>query len=128
MHNMLTDPLIRFDLSDSSCAEGSLPEAYAALMADEVDAFPSLRPHQRHAWHAFLVQLGAMAMHQADEVKPPTDSGEWARIIRGLTLVDWPGDEPWHLVIDDITKPAFMQPTARSKEREKDYKSAVADS
>lgn len=29
-------------------------------------------------------------------------------------------------VVEGITKPAFMQPTARSKEREKDYKNMVA--
>ena len=126
MRNILRDRPIRLNKSDDSRAEASLPEVYAALMADEVDAFPGLRPHQRHAWHAFLVQLGAMAVHRADMVEPPADVGEWACIIRGLTLVDWPGDEPWHLVVDDITKPAFMQPPARSKEREKDYKSAVA--
>ena len=43
----------------------SLPETYAALMRDEVGSFPALRPHQRHAWHAFTVQLGAMALHRA---------------------------------------------------------------
>ena len=125
MHNILTDPIIRFDRPGGERAEASLPEVYAALMADAVDAFPALRPHQRHAWHAFLVQLGAMAMHQANVVEPPADPGEWARIIRSLTP-EFPGDEPWQLVVGDITKPAFMQPPARSKERGKDYKSAVA--
>ena len=125
MRNILRDRPIRFNKPDGSRAEASLPEVYAALMADEVDAFPRLRPHQRHAWHAFLVQLGALAMHRADVVEPPADPGEWARIIRGLTP-DWPDDEPWQLVVDDITRPAFMQPPASSKEREKDYKSAVA--
>ena len=38
----------------------------------------------------------------------------------------YPDDEPWQLVVDDITKPAFMQPPASSAEREKDYKSSVA--
>ena len=125
MHNILTERLIRYDKYDGSRAEASLPEVYAALMADEVDAFPALRPHQRHAWHAFLVQLGALAMHRADVVEPPADAVGWARIIRGLTP-EFPDDEPWQLVVDDITKPAFMQPPARSKEREKDYKGAVA--
>ena len=110
MHNILTDPLIRYDKSDGA----SLPAVYAALMADEVDAFPALRPHQRHAWHAFLVQLGAMAMHRAGVVEPPADAGEWRRIIRGLTQDAFPDDEPWQLVVDDITRPAFMQPPASS--------------
>ena len=104
--------------------EASLPEVYAALVADRVEAFPALRPHQRHAWHAFLVQLGAMALHQAGRTEPPADAGEWQELLRALTPA-WPNGEPWHLVVDDITKPAFMQPPARAQERIADYKSAV---
>ena len=124
MLNFLSEPLIRFQQSDGSRLVASLPEVYATLMADQVDAFPALRPHQRHAWHAFLVQLGAMAMHRAGLDTPPEPADEWAGLIRGLTA-DFPGDEPWHLVVDDITKPAFMQPPARSAEREQDYKGIV---
>ena len=123
--NLLTNPLIRFDRSGDGRVEASLPEVYAALMADEVDAFPALRPHQRHAWHAFLVQLGVMAMHRAKVDTPPDTAGEWENLIRGLTP-DYPDDEPWQLVVDDITKPAFMQPPATSQGRAKDYNSPVA--
>ena len=123
MFNILTEPQIRIGTTNGVYAR-PLPEVYAALMADEVEAFPILRPHQRHAWHAFLVQLGAMAMHRADRRKPPEDAETWVELIRGLTP-HYPEDEPWHLVLEDPTKPAFMQPPARSKEREKDYKTAV---
>ena len=125
MLNILTEPLIRFDHSDGKRKESSLPEIYAVLMADEVEAFPALRPHQRHAWHAFLVQLGAMAMLRAGLDTPPETAGEWVTVIMNLTP-DWPDDEPWQLVVNDITQPAFMQPPARAKEREQDYKNAVA--
>ena len=121
MYNILAERLIRMDKSGGSRVEASLPEVYAALMADEVDAFPALRPHQRHAWHAFLVQLGAMAMHKAGISTPPTDAGIWTKLIRALT----PDDEPWHLVVEDITKPAFMQPPASSEDKLADYKSSV---
>ena len=124
MLNILTEPVIRFDWTGGFSSDVSLPEVYAVLMADEVVAFPALRPHQRHAWHAFLVQLGTMAMHRADIATPPTTGGEWLTLFRGLTP-NFPDDEPWHLVVDDITKPAFMQPPARSAEREKDYKGIV---
>ena len=123
MFNLLTDPLITYH-SPAGNFEASLPDVYAALMVDEVVAFPALRPHQRHAWHAFLVQLGAMAMHRAGLDSPPATAEEWAGLIRGLTT-DYPDDEPWQLVVDDITKPAFMQPPATAKEKEKDYKSSV---
>ena len=129
MLNILTEPVIRMDKSSGTRVEASLPEVYATLMKKEndVEAFPALRPHQRHAWHAFLVQLGAMAMHRdpADREEPPDDAETWTKLIRELTPA-YSGDEPWQLVVDDISKPAFMQPPAGSKEREKDYKSAVA--
>ena len=124
MYNVLTEPLIGTVKSDGSRVEESLPEVYAALMADQVEAFPALRPHQRHAWHAFLVQLSAMAMRRAGKSEPPEEAGEWLRVIRGLTP-DYPNDEPWQLVVEDITKPAFMQPPASSKDRETDFKTPV---
>lgn len=125
MYNILTEPLIRIDTSSGGRVEASLPQVYAALMADEVEAFPALRPHQRHPLHSFLAQLGAVSTYSHGLDAPPSDAEEWLRIIRDLTT-DWPDDEPWQLVVDDITKPAFMQPPARAKEREKDFKNTVA--
>ena len=125
MLNLLTEPLIRYHQSGNRVVEASLPEVYAALMADGVEAFPALRPHQRHAWHAFLVQLGAIAMHRAGVDAPPRDAEEWRCSIRALTS-DWPDDEPWQLVVDDITTPAFMQPPASPAGKLADYKSKVA--
>ena len=124
MHNLLTAPIIRLSAS-AGVRHASLPETYAALMHDEVAAFPALRPHQRHAWHAFLVQLGAMAMHRAGIREPLQDAETWQRIIRALTP-DFPDDEPWHLVVEDIVKPAFMQVPASSEDKIADYKSEVA--
>ena len=120
MLNMLTEPLIRMATAGGGTQSASLPEVYAALMADEAEAFPALRPHQWHAWHAFLVQLGAMAMHRAGISESPADAADWVDLIRGLT-VDFPDDEPWQLVVDDITKPAFMQPPARSADNLAEY-------
>lgn len=126
MHNVLTEPLIRADIGGGAVARMSLPQVYEALVADEVEAFPALRPHQRHAWHAFLVQLGVLAIHKSmkkgGESDPPEDADAWGDLIRGLTIEGWPDDEPWQLVVDDITQTAFMQPPARSADKAKDYK------
>ena len=124
MYNLLTDPLIRFNHSNNGAVQATLPEVYVALMTDKVESFSALRPHQRHAWHAFLVQLGAMAINQGGENDPPEDAATWTKFLLGLTS-DFPDDDPWHLVVEDITKPAFMQAPASSKKREKDYKSRV---
>ena len=109
MHNLLVDPLIRAHLPRRGVAGLSLPEVYAALAADRITAFPALRPHQRHAWHAFLCQLGVIALHRAGLSDAVESADEWRTLLRATT----PGfadDQPWQLVVDDPGRPAFMQP------------------
>ncbi|MDE0207039.1 MAG: type I-E CRISPR-associated protein Cse1/CasA [Candidatus Tectomicrobia bacterium] len=125
MFNFLCDPLVRLRRPDNTISPASLPEVYAALMANNIDAFPSLRPHQRHAWHSFLVQLAAMALHSANQTELPCDRGEWEVLIRGLTH-QFPDDEPWTLIVDEVCKPAFFQPPARIGGKIEEYKSHVA--
>jgi CRISPR system Cascade subunit CasA len=60
-------------------------------------------------WHAFSVQLAALALHRADRTAIPDDATAWRDLLRGLTPA-WPDDAPWRLVVDDPTLPAFMQP------------------
>ena len=107
MHNLLTQPLIR------TAPHGTLtlPGVIAALARDEVEDFPALRPHQSPGWHMFLVQLAALALHEADRPDIPEDEDEtvWAALLRGLTS-GFTEDEPWHLIVEDTTKPAFLQP------------------
>ncbi len=121
MFNILTDPTIRAKHNNGAIDKLTLPQVYAALMADDIAAFPALRPHQKHPGLAFFTQLGAIATHKAELPEPPEDVDEWQQIIRSLTLQE----EAWHLFVEDITKPAFMQPPASSTEREKDYKSVI---
>ncbi len=123
MLNILTEPLICITTA-SGKRMAALPEMYALLMADAIEGFPALRPHQKHPQLAFWVQLAAMAMYRAGISEPPENAAEWARLLCGLTP-DWPNGEPWQLVVEDITKPAFMQPPARSADRLADYKSLV---
>ncbi len=108
MHNLLTDSLIRVDGDDGRRRGLSLPGVFEAMVADSVAAFPALRPHQRHAWHAFLAQLAVLALVKAGGTDPPRREQEWRAVLRHLT----PGfqrDEPWCLVVEDPSKPAFMQ-------------------
>lgn len=55
------------------------------------------------------MQLGALALHRAGLEAPPDTAEEWRDLLRGLTP-EWPQDEPWALVVDDPTRPAFLQP------------------
>jgi CRISPR system Cascade subunit CasA len=95
----------------------SLPDLFALLEEDRVAGFPRLLPHQRHAWHAFLVQIACLVLE--NESLPVLGEGPcllglhdaewWGGSLRRLT----PGfarDEPWTLVVEDLAKPAFFQP------------------
>lgn len=124
MLNILTEPIIRVDQGGGAAVWVSLPETYSLLMSDRVAVFPALRPHQRHAWHAFLCQLGAIALHRAGQSEPPGDAEGWRALLRGLTA-DWLEDEPWQLVVADITKPALMQPPAGSAVKAAEFKNRV---
>ena len=107
--SLLTTPLLRAVRADGSRARLTLPDVLARLSAGEDLAFPSLRPHQLPAWHAFLVQLACLALDANDWPELPTDAGGWRRLLRSLTAA-WPDDEPWCLVVDDWAQPAFLQP------------------
>lgn len=108
MFDLLTDHLIRVDRRNGDRDTISLPEVYEALMADDVTGFPALRPHQRHAWHAFLAQLGTVALLEFGRDEPPHGAGQWHRLLAQLTG-HFPDSQPWHLVVDDPTEPAFLQ-------------------
>nr|WP_309502363.1 hypothetical protein [uncultured Roseovarius sp.] len=103
--SLLTDLLI----SSTSGNRYSLPGLLAAMARREVDGFATLRPHQRPAWHMFLVQLAVLALDRSGQAEPPEAEADWAALLRGLTP-DFADDEPWHLVVSDRKKPAFMQP------------------
>jgi len=104
MTNLLTQPLF----SVAPLGALTLPGVMAALARDEADGFPALRPHQGMFWHMFLVQLGALALHGAGTADIPEDEESWRDLLRRLTA-NFPGDEPWQLVVEDWTKPAFLQ-------------------
>ena len=105
--NLLTEPII----SISSHDRLSLPALFAEMAREKVTQFPALRPHQRPAWHMFLVQLAALALWPAKQTDPPKDSAAWATLLRGLTP-DHTDDAPWCMVVEESAKPAFLQPPA----------------
>ena len=82
MFNLLTDSLIRVDRSDGTREVLSLPGVLEAMASDSVTGFPALRPHQRHAWHAFLAQLGVLALVKAGYTDPPHDEEQWRELLR----------------------------------------------
>jgi len=83
----------------------SLPGLFAAMARDEVRGFPAQRPHQRAAWHMFLVQLAALALWTAGRDDLPQTEDDWHATLLALTGGD---AGPWALTGPD-DKPAFMQ-------------------
>ena len=102
--NLLHDAVF----SVSNGTRTSLPALFASMARGEVEGFPALRPHQRPAWHMFLVQLGVLALWTAGRNEVPQDVESWTVALRKLTT-DHPDDAPWRLIVADGTRPAFMQ-------------------
>jgi len=107
-YNLLQDQLIGVVLMDGKVQGFSLPEILDLLCKRKVLGFSALQHFQRHAWYAFLVQLATMALNRAgygpDEI---ISSSQWAELLLDMT---WGRHSPWCLVVDDLTKPAFLQP------------------
>jgi CRISPR system Cascade subunit CasA len=106
MHNLLLDPIIRVRTRDG-LRMLSLPDLYAALAADEVHDFPALRAHQRHAWHALLCQLGALACLRAGLATPPRHAEAWRGALRQLAPDQL--DDAAFTLVTTPDKPAFLQ-------------------
>ena len=105
--NTLTVPLIRLTLHDGTSTLATLPGVIHVLVCDQVTSFPALRPHQRHAWHAFLTQLAVLALLRAGMAVLPENEGAWRALLRGLTP-DHADDAPWCLVTPP-NRPALLQ-------------------
>lgn len=103
--NLLTSSI----LTVAGGTKVSLPALFAAMSRGEVRGFPALRPHQRPAWHMFLVQLGALALRTAGRDALLSEPADWASCLRGLTP-EHTDDAPWRLVVKEPAKPAFLQP------------------
>lgn len=105
--NLLDEPLIRIRSTAGVLQRLSLPQLFVELSRDAVRDFPALRPHQRHPWHALLVQLAALSLHEAGETKPWEDPDDWRTALLALTP-----DHPDGCAFSLLTphdKPAFLQ-------------------
>ena len=119
--NLLDDQLITVRTPEDITTM-SLPEVYAALAKNTVEDLVYLRPHQRHPLHSTICQIGAVAMVNAGLTTTPDDAQQWREMLSALTADEYPGQEPWHLAVPDITKPAFMQPPAGSTDKTAEYR------
>lgn len=102
--DLLSEPLITVQAAGGPLAM-SLPALLASLSAgDEVQGFPALQPHQKHAWFAFLVQLAGLVHARVGD--PGSDEATWRDHL--LTLAEHP--TAFCLVVPDLQQPGFLQP------------------
>jgi CRISPR system Cascade subunit CasA len=107
LHNLLTEPIFSVT-HNGGAASVTLPEVFAALANGEPLEFTALQSYQTHAWHAFLVQLGALAAVRVGAADTALgDAAQWTAALRALSDSR---DEPWCLVVPDLRASAFMQP------------------
>jgi len=106
-HDLLTQPLVGLVREGGAREAHSLPEVLELLGKEGVRAFTALQAHQQHAWHAFLVQLAAIALNKAGDQKVKQRAAAWCEMLLALTRSR---HEPWALVVADLHRAAFMQP------------------
>jgi CRISPR system Cascade subunit CasA len=83
--DLLTEPLLSVGGDDETVARLTLPAVLARLGRGEATEFTALRTHQRHPWHAFLVQVGALACVRAGDARLDLDEHAWRDRLLALT-------------------------------------------
>lgn len=121
--NLLLEQLFRVRLSEQT-SKASLPELLALLGEDRVDSLPGLQRHQEDTFHIFLCYLAGAVLDRQGRGEPKQPAEFWLQSIRALTHAEGcDNDDAWTLVVDDPTRPAFLQPPAPSQAVfAKDYK------
>ena len=125
--NLLLEPLFRVHLPDQT-TRASLPELLALLGEDRVESLPGLQRHQEDAFHIFLCYLAGAVLDRQGQAEPRQSAEFWLDSIRALTRAEGcESDDAWTLVVEDPTRPAFLQPPAPSRAVfAKDYKPKAA--
>jgi len=105
--NLLTDPILRIE-KPGEMLSLDLPTLLEALGSEDVMGFAGLQRHQEDALHVFLSSLAAAILARGGSAKPMHDADFWRRGLRDLA--GDARDDAWCLVVDDLSRPAFMQP------------------
>ncbi|WP_022835514.1 type I-E CRISPR-associated protein Cse1/CasA [Salisaeta longa] len=109
-YSLLDDPLFRARSADDAVEALTLPAVLHRLAdadAPAITSFEALQAHQQQPWYQFLVQLGALCAARAMGGPVPASPKRWRTAL--LALADDNG-AAWHLVVDDLAQPAFLQP------------------
>lgn len=116
--SLLSDPMITVrGTNRRNQRRLTLPELLSELPGEErVADFPRVAAHQRHPLHAFLVQLATIALHRAGLSGPSQTAEVWRELLLALTQG---AEEPYALVVEDLSTPALLQPPVPERTLEK---------
>ena len=114
MFDLLTDRIVPVE-TDGEVAVLTLPALFSLFGRDTIDGFPGLAAHQAQAWYQFLAQLGALALLRGRLDEPPEDPDVWRSLLADLTPDC--ADTAWSLVVEEPTRPAFLQPPTAEIEK-----------
>lgn len=112
-NDLLVEPILSWRDAQRRRKKTTLPGMLALLATGELVDFPRLRTHQLDSWCMFLTQLAALALHRGDQSDPRLSEDQWRRLLLALTRDE---EEPWSLVVPDLSKPAFFQPPVPERE------------
>ena len=112
--NLLLDNVFGIQRPSGERQSLSLPALLQALGQGEVESFTGVQRHQADAFHIFLCYLAGAVLDWEGESSPVQDEAFWLDGLRRLTGRD--DDDAWTLVVEDPTRPAFMQPPLPSVE------------
>jgi CRISPR system Cascade subunit CasA len=106
-HSLLDDSLFQIRTPENEREAMTLPQVLARLPTSNVVSFEALQAHQEQAWYSFLVQLATMVVARVTDGTVPETAEEWRNALLRLA-----GDNAaaWHLVVEEVEKPAFLQP------------------
>jgi CRISPR system Cascade subunit CasA len=106
LNDLLRDPIfsVTIDGQEAGC---SLPEVLSHLGSGRELQFLNLQLHWQHPWHAFLTQLGALALVRGGLSSLSESPENWRK---ALLLLAGGSRTAWCLVVGDLSQPAFMQP------------------
>ncbi|MEM6797664.1 MAG: type I-E CRISPR-associated protein Cse1/CasA, partial [Acidobacteriota bacterium] len=104
--DLLRIPWIGVRDSSNQILHLDLAEALERLGRGEELRFTGLRSYQHQAWFCFLVQLAAMALERAGKTTLDHPAEAWRSYVSDLD----PAPTAFHLVVQDLEKPAFFQP------------------
>ncbi len=113
---MLSQQVFRVETAEG-LVPASLPDVLTLLCARTLISFEGLAAHQAHAWELFLFQLAALALIRSGDTAAAEDAQAWQALAdtegwrqRLEALTPGCADTAWSVVVEDRTRPAFLQP------------------